>query len=259
MELIQYQYEAERAGTPYVVMHVAESRGQTTYIPGKKMLLLQTGEQYGTVGGGALEARILEDGKQALASKTSQLKAYHHTPEYEEKGLGCDFHATIFFEVVYPNAFVVVCGGGHVGAEVLFHAKHLGFSTVLIDHRPKEELQKAMPYADYFYPCRDYEAGVLNAHIPGDAYYVCSASTHTQDKEALKGILQREFQYVGMLGSHRKAEAMFPKLEAEGISKEKLDQVFVPIGLDIADYSPQQVGLAIISEILMVKNKKGRK
>ena len=45
---------------------------------------------------------------------------------------------------------------------------------------------------------------------------------------------------------------------SEGISKEVLDRVYTPIGLDIASETPEEIAVAVVAEIISVKNKRGK-
>jgi xanthine dehydrogenase accessory factor len=139
-------------------------------------------------------------------------------------------------------------------------AKLLHFKTILIDNRSPDQIQDVIELADHFIPCEMFEEGISNDAIREGAYYLCCASTHTQDKSALKGAVQRPFAYIGMLGSIRKTKEMYRQLNEEGISRDLLDQVHCPVGLDICDLSPEEVAFSIMAEILMIKNKgTGRK
>jgi xanthine/CO dehydrogenase XdhC/CoxF family maturation factor len=44
------------------------------------------------------------------------------------------------------------------------------------------------------------------------------------------------------------------KCLAAGLSREKLDAVYAPMGLNIATVKPKEIALSIMSEILLVKN-----
>jgi xanthine dehydrogenase accessory factor len=254
MNILQEQLKAEKAGMKYALLTVVESKGTSPFKPGKKMLLLEDGRTIGTIGGGAVEAKAIEEAAQAVKSGGSFFKSYSNIPDYEEPGLGCRFQTSLFVEVVAPRLLFVVCGGGHVGKTALQLAKILQFTTVLIDSRPEEQLQEAVSFADEFIRCETFEEGLLNSGIPEDAYYLCCAPTHTQDKSSLKGVLKKKFAYVGMLGSIKKRAEMFRQLEAEGIDRELLGRVHTPVGLDICDMSPEEVAFSVLAEVLMYKN-----
>ena len=52
----------------------------------------------------------------------------------------------------------------------------------------------------------------------------------------------------------RDTNAFFEKMEEKGISKEELNKVYTPIGLDLGGESPEEIAVSIIAEILMIKN-----
>ncbi len=254
MEILQEQLKAEKEGIAYATLTVAETEGTSPCKIGKKMLLLENGTTSGTIGGGNLEHRAIEDAAKAIKNGQSFFKQYENIPSYEEPGLGCSFKVSLLVEVVIPALQLVVCGAGHVGTAVLRLAKLLHFNTVLIDNRPPDQIQDAITLADRFIPGEIYETCVLTGNIRGGAYYLCCASTHTQDKSALKGALQKRFAYVGMLGSMKKTKEMYRQLEEEGISRNLLEQVRCPVGLDICDMSPEEVAFSVMAEMLMIKN-----
>jgi len=254
MNILQEQLKAKKAGIPYALLTVAETEGTSPCTMGKKMLLLENGATFGTVGGGEFERQALEEATQAIRERRSFFRRYEHTPDYEEPGLGCSFKVSLLVEIVSPGSHLVICGAGHVGGALLALAKLLHFETILLDTRTPDQIQEQVDSAGRFIPCDTYETGILQAEIPDGAYYVCCASTHTLDKSALKGVLQKRFNYVGMLGSAKKTIEIYRQLEEEGIARDLLEQVHTPIGLDICDMSPHEVAFSIMAEILMVKN-----
>ena len=254
MKILEEQMKAQKEGIPYALLTVTETEGTSPCKVGKKMLLLKDGTTFGTVGGGEFERQAIEEAKQAIKDRKSFYKRYAHLPTYEATGLGCTFNTSLFVEVVSPRLQLVVCNGGHVGSAVLHFAKLLHFETTLIDTRSPEQIEDKIALADHFISCETFETGILEADIPDGAYYICCASTHTQDKSALKGAMQKNFAYVGMLGSIKKTKEMYRQLEEEGIARDLLEQVHTPVGLDIGDPSPEEVAFSILAEILMIKN-----
>lgn len=254
MDILQEQLKAKEAGHAYAILTVVETEGTSPSKIGKKIFLREDGTAVGTIGGGEFEREALEDAKKAIKDRESFFKRYQHIPTYEAVGLGCTFSVSLFVEVTYPQLQLVVCNAGHVGYAVLRLAKFLHFETILFDTRSTEQIQEQIKQADQFFQCDNFEQAIVETAIPDGAYYVCCASTHTQDKSALKGALQKNFAYLGMLGSVKKTKEMYQQLEEEGISKALLKQVHTPVGLDICDMSPEEVAFSILAEILMIKN-----
>lgn len=254
MELLNEQLRAKKTGVSYALLTVVATEGTSPCKVGKKMLILEDGTIMGTVGGGEFEHQAVEESKLAIKDGQSFLKQYEHIPTSETIGLGCTFKVTLYVDVVRPALQLVVCNAGHVGSAVLRLAQLLHFETILIDLRDPGQIEDKIALADRFISCESFEDGILASEIPDGAYYLCCAATHTQDKSALKGALQKDFAYVGMLGSVKKTKEMYKQLEAEGISQAALEQVHSPVGLDICDMSPEEVGFSIMAEILMIKN-----
>lgn len=254
MDILEEQLKAKRTGISHAVLTVAETEGTSPCKIGKKMLLLEDGTTFGTVGGGELELRALADASQAIKDRQSFYRWYEHTPENEAPGLGCSYKVSLLVEVFGPSLQLVVCGAGHVGGVLLHLAKLLSFETLLIDDRQPDQIKDKIELADRFVQCASFEEGICSAGIPDGAYYVCCASTHTQDKSALRGALQTRFSYIGMLGSMKKKKDMFKQLAEEGFYSELLEQIYTPVGLDICDMSPEEVAFSIMAEMLMIKN-----
>ena len=57
-----------------------------------------------------------------------------------------------------------------------------------------------------------------------------------------------------MLGSKMKIKHIFGLLKDEGISKEALSCVYSPIGLNLGGEKPEDIALATLAQIMMVKN-----
>ena len=58
-----------------------------------------------------------------------------------------------------------------------------------------------------------------------------------------------------MLGSRRKIAAIFEKLRGLGVPQAKLDTVCTPIGFDLGGETPEELAIAILGQILLVKNR----
>jgi len=60
---------------------------------------------------------------------------------------------------------------------------------------------------------------------------------------------------VGLIGSRRRVRIVLDVLENEGIPRERLNNVFTPIGIPIGAESPEEIALSIISELVCVRRK----
>ncbi len=180
-----------------------------------------------------------------------------HGPEIlaqSETGIHTAAGQKYYAERVSKEKKIVICGAGHVGAAVVRAAKFVGLRTIAIDDRPMfaDEAKKAG--ADEAV-CDSFEDAL--AGIPGDSdtYFVIVTRGHRWDQECLRMIAKKPHAYIGLMGSRRRVKFVKETLESEGISKEVLDRVYTPIGLNIGGETPEEIAVSIIAEIIGVKNK----
>jgi xanthine dehydrogenase accessory factor len=86
-------------------------------------------------------------------------------------------------------------------------------------------------------------------------YVVVITRGHEHDADCLAEILTKQTAYVGLIGSRRRVRFVLEVLGQEGISQERLQEVFTPIGLPIGAESPDEIALSIVSELVCVRRK----
>jgi xanthine/CO dehydrogenase XdhC/CoxF family maturation factor len=83
---------------------------------------------------------------------------------------------------------------------------------------------------------------------------------YQKDRAVLAQVLTSpaEFTYIGALGPRARTEQMLGELKKEGLKlvADKVEQVRTPIGLDLGADSPQEIALAMLAEVLAVKNRR---
>jgi len=225
---------------------VIATEGSSPGLPGFKMLVFPGGATLGTVGGGALEARIIREAEDALASGRPRLVEVELAPGTQDNlGMICGGTATVYIEPIVPRPRAVVFGAGHVGAAVAHIATVAGFSVVVVDDRPeladREKLEAA-------------RAVRMDAGTDG----VIVTRGHAHDRRVLAECLRRDPRpcYIGMIGSRSKVRATFDALLGEGFSQEDVACVHAPIGLDIGAQTAQEIAVAIVAQMIQVKNNK---
>ncbi len=101
----------------------------------------------------------------------------------------------------------------------------------------------------------DFQKALDSIESDKNTYFVIATRGHMCDVECLRAIAQKTHAYIGLLGSKRRTIMVRKQLAAEGISKKVLDSVYTPIGLDIGAESPEEIGVAVMAEIIEVKNR----
>ena len=74
------------------------------------------------------------------------------------------------------------------------------------------------------------------------------------DDPAIKIVLPSEAFYIGALGSRVTQEQRRQRLLAAGISEADLARLHGPIGIDLGGQTPEEIALAVMAEIVAVRN-----
>jgi xanthine dehydrogenase accessory factor len=90
--------------------------------------------------------------------------------------------------------------------------------------------------------------------ITSDTYCLIVTRGHSHDQEALFHLVNRGARYVGLIGSQRKIKMIFENLAAEGVSRESLDKVYAPLGIDIGSQTVPEIAVSICAELVAHRN-----
>jgi xanthine dehydrogenase accessory factor len=83
-----------------------------------------------------------------------------------------------------------------------------------------------------------------------DVFVVIMSFGYRTDAEILRGLLGKQFAYIGMLGSETKIKKMFTDFENEGYDKAYLDKIHAPIGLIPHTKTPEEIAVSIAAQII---------
>jgi xanthine dehydrogenase accessory factor len=165
----------------------------------------------------------------------------------------------VFAEPVEPEAVLYLFGAGHISTFVAPLVKMVGFQVCVIDDRQEFANSARFPNVDEIIVCPFKEA-FNRVSINASSYIAIITRGHIHDLAVLRKAAQTNSAYIGMIGSLRKRRMIYESLMEEGISKEKLDRVHSPIGLDIGAETPEEIAVSIVAELIQARlNKPVRK
>ncbi len=233
---------------------IVEVVGTTPRGVGTSMLIKADGSIEGTIGGGQLEYKVIQEALSYIEKQTDGTKEIISYKD-NEKTMEIISKVKVFFKIYLPKAQIVIFGGGHVANNLYELALKMNFSVILLDER-----EGFLDDEKYLKATKLIKRNILDAInenlITSKTYVVVASSSHKSDEEILKRVIKYDCKYIGMLGSKQKVAGIFKNLTDSGIMNPKLEKVYAPIGLDIGGENPEEVALSIISEIVSVKNDK---
>jgi len=104
-----------RAGRLLAVATVVGRQGSAPRSAGARMIVTELGETEFSVGGGAFEALVIADAREAIREGRDVEKEYRFTEQGDgATGMVCGGRVRVLIEVVRPPACLFVFGGGHV-------------------------------------------------------------------------------------------------------------------------------------------------
>jgi xanthine dehydrogenase accessory factor len=160
----------------------------------------------------------------------------------------------VLIEPFFPKPRLIIFGGGHIAKPLVEFASKVGFSITVIDDRPSFANSIRFPEAEKVI-CEDFQKSFNLIKFKESDFVVIITRGHRHDKLVLSNVIKNNLSYIGMIGSRRRVRGMMEELVSEGCSKEALDKINSPIGLDIGAITPEEIAISIVSELISFKNK----
>jgi xanthine dehydrogenase accessory factor len=267
--LLQEAARRARAREPFVLCTVTATARSAPRDAGAKMLVASDGAITGTIGGGPLEAVVIEEAVRLLATGgascerrfalTTSGDAAEPLPPggagTDELGMKCGGEVTLFLDVLRPPARLLLYGGGHVGERVAAIAGEAGVETVVIDDRPAFSAPARFPKASQVI-CTDLAQAPLGGVTPGrEDFVVILTRCHALDEGVLEAALGSAARYVGLIGSRRKVAVILRSIARRSGRDPRHDpRLHAPIGLRLGDKTPGEIAISILAELLLIKS-----
>jgi xanthine dehydrogenase accessory factor len=158
----------------------------------------------------------------------------------------------VLAEPVIAASFLYIFGAGHVSKQIVPLANRVGFHVVVIDDREEFADPRFFPEAKEirYIP---FEGAMEKLGIYKSSFVVIVTRGHMHDKTVLSQSLKTGARYIGMIGSKRKRDIIYEKLLEEGFTKQDIERVHSPIGLDIGAETPEEIAVSIVAELIQAR------
>jgi xanthine dehydrogenase accessory factor len=255
MEIFRKATELAEQNTPFAIATIIESSGSTPR--GRaKMLVMHDGTTIGTIGGGVVEARVVQEARKAMDFDRSIVLDYSLDSSPGSDGVTeslpmvCGGAMKVFVEVFGSKPRIIIVGGGHVGLHIARAAAAVGYRVAIVDHRPGYATAEHLPMARELYVDADMGTALAAAPVDPATIVVVATSAHASDEQAVRYFIDKNCRYLGVLGSRRKVRILEERLRADGIAEEHLVRLKAPIGLDLGAETPEEIAVSVVAEIM---------
>lgn len=243
--------DALASGKPAVLVTLVRCDGSTPRTVGAKMLVDATGRIGGSIGGGTLEERAVNDARECLAEGSAKLV---HVKLGPDLGQCCGGAVDVFCEPLNIGPELYVFGAGHVAQALVAVLAATPFRVHVVDERP--EWLEAMP-GDVAKHGDGWDEVVRTTKWQRThSYAVVMTHSHDVDEEIIRAFAPHDVRFVGLIGSDTKWQRIRKRLAARGVEQSRVDRVRCPVGLDIGGKTPREVAISIAAELLAVHHGK---
>ncbi len=169
-----------------------------------------------------------------------------------------DGDVRVFVEALHPPIRLLVCGAGHDAIPLVAAASAMGWRVVVADDRDEFLDAGRFPGAGEF--VRIEPGAVADAlDLDGRTYAVVMSHNFMRDRDYLRGLLNTDVSYIGMLGPNERLRRLLDDLGRQGVVPAGVDtaKLHGPAGLDIGAEGPEEIASAIVAEILAVSRGRG--
>jgi xanthine dehydrogenase accessory factor len=155
----------------------------------------------------------------------------------------------VFAHAYAPSPRLYIVGATHIAQALVSISGILGLTPIVID--PRDSFASSTRFG---------ATRILNAwpkaalgELGLDPFSAVIALAHVAhiDDEALSLALGSPARYIGALGSTRNHAKRRFRLSEAGFADEVIDRIHCPIGLDIGAVTPEEIALAIASEVVL--------
>jgi xanthine dehydrogenase accessory factor len=229
---------------PFAFATIVRTAGSTAAKPGAKALLGADGSIiHGWLGGGCTRGAVKRATIDAIQSGQPQLVSIAPEELLAQKGVnagdevdgtkfarnGCPSKGSIdiFVEPCLPMPQLCVLGGSPVAQAIIALAPQFHWS--ILQELPDGAEVKTSPRA------------------------IIVATQGQGDVAALEAALAVPSSHVAFVGSGKKFASLAEKLAKNGVTKDRIDAVKAPAGLDIGAVTPEEIALSILAGLVQIR------
>jgi xanthine dehydrogenase accessory factor len=245
---IDFLYDFKIKKQPIALVTITKVLGSAPCIVASKMIVTQQKDIIGTIGGGKLEFKVIDEAINAINENKIKEFAYTLGPEFEQC---CGGKVELIIEPMNQSPELYIFGAGHIGVEICDILKKTGFNIMLLDVREnwKEtiSIDKSITFSNV-----DFDLYKQTINWGPNCYIVILTHDHKLDFEITALALHEKTKYIGLIGSKTKKNKFNNMLRNDLNFEAGISPVHCPIGLDLGGNTPKEIAISIAAELLKV-------
>ncbi len=161
----------------------------------------------------------------------------------------------VFVDHLAPPLTLIIVGAGEIAMSLTHFGRALDMRSIVVDGRERYATKARFPDADSIRVGMPSE--IVAELAPGkNTAVLLVAHDYKYELPVLRQLLRTPLGYLGLLGSRKRGGAVRDMLRDEGFSDDEIARIHTPIGLDLGGKQSAEVALAILAEIVAIRNGK---
>ena len=167
---------------------------------------------------------------------------------FKSKKNGMIKNSEIFVETYIRPIKVIIIGAVHIAQYLVNYVKSLNFEILIIDPRGYFATTKRFPNLKIINKWPEEAFKEINTN----ENTALIALTHDPkiDDPALQHALNKNFYYIGALGSKKTHENRCQRLKEAGFTDKQINSIHGPIGIKLGGKSAPEIALSIIAQLV---------
>ena len=252
---IEILSELKQRQKPVALVTVIKCLGSTPCVVGSRMIVTTDKEIHGTIGGGKLEFKAIEEAIIALKENRIVESTYTLGPEFEQC---CGGKVEFIIEPMNQSPELFLFGAGHIGVEIAKLLVDTPFKVNLIDSRDDwfSNLDLDETISQVQVKESDFKTFKDAVKWGNNCYILVLTHNHSIDFDIIAMALQNETKFLGLIGSKTKKVRFNNMLIKDMNIEEGMSNVICPIGLETGGDTPKEIAIGVVAQLLQVHYKK---
>jgi xanthine dehydrogenase accessory factor len=243
--------EIEKSNESAALCTIINTTGSTPRKTGTKMIVYDDGSIFGTVGGGSLEKKVINNAIEIIKNKTPKILKYALT---QKEGMGCGGSNEIFIEPITGTSKLIIFGAGHIGKTLAKFARQVNFSVTLVDDR--QDIFDDFDTSEFQIIQKNYNIAFDEIKFDNNTYIASIMREHSFDRDVVAYCAKQDYAFLGMIGSKTKiATAKKIFLSEKILTEEQMSNINWPMGIDIKCNTPEEIAVSILAKLIDVRSK----
>ena len=252
-DLLIKALKAAQKGQKYAFATVVETTKKgTPRKAGAKIIVLEDGTLWGSIGGGRNEKAAQKECLKVIRSGKPSLVTYDY---FGHQGQSvCGGQMKVFIEPGAAQHHLIICGAGHIALPLSVTAKMLGFKITIIDNRKAYANKKRFPHVDQII-VGNHAQKLAQIPINPNTHIMIVTQGNEYDFQCLKAVIASNAGYIGVISSKPKRIKFINRLKKMGVAAKNIKRVHIPAGIDVGAQTPEEIAVSISADLVAADKK----